>query len=345
MDHERDNEIDAFEYEFWNLVEKSFNLRLEGMSTSASPYLNGHISFNARFASKNKNLKNTPYFYCENNKIVHFTSLSSLYSIINEGAVRLYNLHKTNDPNEYTYASEKLKDIYNLQGLNEGQLKKHFDRIKEYSFILSGTSFKALENDSFWEKYADNGKGVAIVFEFINPLEEWEFFYCSNIFYNKLEAFNKLKESWENLLNKNQHINYSIDLDQFLSLHKPDDWSNEQEIRLLTLYPDLHSQPFETRIYRDFKPSLPERNIKYYKLPLCDKNGQFIEKELENRIEFYWKLIPRIRISDIYFGPNTPIKERFWDSQLDIKYYIAEKLNCWLKNLPRVKFNDYTIYD
>ena len=113
----------------------------------------------------------------------------------------------------------------------------------------------------------------------------------------------------------------------------------------MTLNPDIYSQSFETRIYRDFKPSLPDRNIKYYKLPLCDKNGQFIEKELENRIENYWKVIPRIRINDIYFGPNTPIKETFWESQQDIQSYINEKLNCCLKNLPRPKLNDYTIND
>src|SRR5450759_3200031 len=137
MSDERDSEIDKYESEFSTLIETSFKLQLEGMSTSASPFLNGQISFEARFPNKNRNLINSPYLYSNSNKLIHFTSLSSLYSIINEGAIRLYNLHNSNDEDEYIFASKMLENIYHLQGIKGDQLRNHLDKVKEYSFTLS----------------------------------------------------------------------------------------------------------------------------------------------------------------------------------------------------------------
>lgn len=336
MSDERDSEIDKYESEFSTLIETSFKLQLEGMSTSASPFLNGQISFEARFPNKNRNLINSPYLYSNSNKLIHFTSLSSLYSIINEGAIRLYNLHNSNDEDEYIFASKMLENIYHLQGIKGDQLRNHLDKVKEYSFTLSCTTHNGLKSSDFWDEYGDHGRGVAIEFEIINSIDNWEYFYCSKIHYNKLDAFKDLKEKWEQLVALNNHINYHVNLNQFLSLHKSSKWEKENEIRLLTIYPDLHSGPFESRLYEDFKLNKCNKNIRYYKLPLCDKNGKFIETDIEQRKEFYWNLIPKIRISDIYLGPNFPKKDVFWEFQNNLKHYIAGKLNCWLTNLPRI---------
>jgi hypothetical protein len=335
MADERDSQIDKYESEFWTLIETSFKLRLEGMSTSASPFLDSPISFEARFPSKNRNLRNSPYYYSNNNKLIHFTSLSALYSIINEGAIRLYNLHNSNDEDEYTYASKMLENIYHLQGVKGEQLRNHLDKVKEYSFTLSCTTHKGLESSDFWNEYSDNGRGVAIEFEILNSYDDWEYFYCSEIHYNRLDDFKELKNKWEQLVTTNNHINYHINLNQFLSLHKSSKWENEKEIRLLTVYPDFYSGSFETRLYEDFKLSKCHKNIRYFKLPLCDKNGKFLEKDFEQLQEYYSKLIPKVRISDVYFGPNFPKKASFWNFQNDLKHYIAGKLDCWLTNLPR----------
>ncbi len=336
MEDERLKEIEEFENEFWRLIESNFNLKLEGMSTSASSVVNGPINFNARFPTKNRKLLDTDYFYTSSKKIIHFTSLQVLFSIINEGAIRLYNLHNSNDNHEYSYAAEKLKDIYRLQGQNKNGLNNFINTIKEYSFILSCTSHEALKKKIFWTKYGDKGKGVAIEFEIINPPEEWEYFYFSKVHYDKLNVFEKLKNEWESIQINNSHFLYKISLNQILSLHKSGDWSEEEEIRILTLYPDLHSIPFEKQICRDYKPSKPSDKIKYFKLPLCDKTDNFIDKSLNNKIEIFWSIIPKVRISDIFFAPDFPINGKdLHEFQDKLKYYIYKKMNCWIKNLPK----------
>jgi len=335
MKDERYIEIEKYEYEFWKLVELNLNLKLERMSTSASSMINGQISFNAHIPTKNSKLKGTNYFYSSSKKIIHFTSLQILFSIINEGALRLYNMHKSNDNEEYSFAAKTLADVYKLQGIN---FNKYIDKIKEYSFILSSTSNCGLKKDNFWGKYGDNKKGVAIEFEIINTLESWEYFYLSKVHYDKIEVFEKLNKEWKSLQSKNPHLNYQIKLHQLLSLHKSSDWDDEDEIRLLTLFPDSFcTSEFNERIFSDFIPSKPNGKIKYFKLPLCDKNGNFIEKELNERKGPFWSIIPRIRISDIYFGSDFPIKEDFYKYQDYLKNYIAKKMNIWLANLPKNK--------
>ncbi len=102
MVDERNIEIGKYENEFWELIESNFNTKLEGMSTSASSDINGSINFKARISTKNRNLLGTRYFYSSNKKVIHFTSLQVLFSIINENALRLYNLYNSNDDNEYS---------------------------------------------------------------------------------------------------------------------------------------------------------------------------------------------------------------------------------------------------
>lgn len=336
MNDKRYIEIDKYEREFWELIETSFDIKLEGMSSSASSDMNGPINFKARISTKNRNLLGTRYFYSSNKKVIHFTSLPILFSIINENALRLYNLHNSNDKNEYSYAAEKLKDIYKIQGRDNEKINGSINITKEYSFILSSTSHEAIKKKSFWQNYGDNGKGVAIEFEIINPVEEWEYFYFSKVHYDKLSDFKNLTKEWEKIQIKNPHLFYEIDLNQFLSLHKSHDWSEEVEIRILTLYPDLHSIPFEEQIYRDFKSAKPHSKIKYFKLPLCDKNGNFIEKSLNGRKEIFWSIIPRIRISNIYWGPDFPIQGKdLYRFQDELKYYIYKKMNCWIESLPK----------
>ena len=336
MADERYIQIEKYENEFRKLVESNFDLKLERMSTSASSILNGPISFKARFPTKNRRLKGSDYYY-SNNTIIHFTSFKVLLSIINDGALRLYNLHNSNDEKEYSYASQTLENIYKMQNFNESNLNSFIDKIKEYSFILSCTSHDSLNKSNFWEKYGDGNKGVAIEFEIINNSEDWEYFYISKVHYDKLKVFEKLKKEWEDLQTKNPHLSYQISLDQFLSLHKSKSWSEENEIRILTIFPDIHKEPFKERIYNDFKPTKPTYKIKYFKLPLCDKTGKYIEKSINDRSEFFWSLIPKLRISNIYFGPDFPMNEGLRKFQEELKYYIATKMNCWIENLPNNK--------
>jgi hypothetical protein len=87
-------------------------------------------------------------------------------------------LNNSNDDKEYSYASEKLSEIYQIQNISKDSVSNYINQIKEWSFILSCTDYKGLYNLDFWKEYGDNGKGIAIEFEIINEVSEWEFFYC-----------------------------------------------------------------------------------------------------------------------------------------------------------------------
>lgn len=337
MSNERDIEIQMAEQEFWSMIESNFDLRLETMSTTASSSLCGPISLTAGFPSENKRLKGTDYYFTDSNKIIHFTSMNILLSIVNEGALRMYNLHNSNDKNEYSYAASELKNIYQNRRIDESRIEKHFDKIKENSFITSTTSVDELNNPSFWQKYGDGGKGVAIELEVINNMDKWKNFYLSKVQYNKLNAFKRLVKAW-NLIQKKYPINiYDINLDFILSMHKSSDWENENEIRLLTFSFQRQLKTYEELIHWDFKPNKIGVPIKYFKLPLCDDDGNFINRNLNDREEFFWSDIPKIRISDIYFGPDFPINDNLSEYQYNLKHYIHEKLKIWLRNLQKNK--------
>ncbi len=342
--------IDKCEKEFRFLVEKSFGVKLEGMSTYASYRDNSFefieqcsINFDARTPLKNKLLKDSSYYYSENKKLIHFTSISALFSIINEGAIRMYNLHNSNDDSEYSYAASLMAEIYELQGVEELAINEYiYKTVKENSFILSLTSLDELRNKKFWEKYGHKGKGVAIEFEIVNDLDEWEHFYCSKVQYDNLREFELLRKNWKKLQIENSHIQYRIDFNHLLSLHKSADWSEEKEIRLLTLYPAVfHTELFNERIYSDFKLDKADKPIKYFKLPLCDKNGEFIEKELNSRSENFWEKIPKLRISNIYFSSDCPISNDFTNFQVYLQKYVSDKMNCWIGSLPDNKKVEY----
>lgn len=344
-------EIDNFrngrvrEDELMQIIESTLDLKIEEVSSLASfiQRESGYIEdcsiiLNARIPDKNIKLQGTRYYF-EEKKVIHFTSINALYSIINDGAIRLYNLHNSNDDSEYSFAANQLREIYKLQGFEEEEINKYIKTIKEYSFILSLTSPNELKNRKFWDKYGHNGKGVAIEFEIVNDLNELECFYYSKVHYDNIKEFELLRERWKKLQLKNSHIRYNINLNQLLCLHKSKGWSEEKEIRLLTLYPEVfHIEPFKERIYSDFKFDKADKPIKYFKLPLCDKKGKFIEKELNSRLEYFWEKIPKLRISNIYFSSDCPISNNdFTSFQVDLQKDISDKMNCWIGSLPNKK--------
>ena len=85
-----------------------------------------------RLPDENYKLKNTPFFYTQQNDFIHFTSLEGLYSILNTGYIRLYNLVNMDDKLELDYAKQKL--------LFRGTL----DNAKEELFCFSMCSSKEI---------------------------------------------------------------------------------------------------------------------------------------------------------------------------------------------------------
>lgn len=127
-----------------------------------------------------------------------------------------------------------------------------------------------------------------------------------------------------------------------LSINKSEYWGWENEVRILAQHPikcsnvpssEIH---FNERICWDFRSNKQNKAIRYFKLPLCDKTGSFIEKNLNERNEYFWSKIPKLRIFDIHFGPELEIPA-FRRFQERLRTYICNKTNVWLKNLPKDK--------
>ncbi len=336
---EREIEMDKLSVEFNNLIEKSIGFKLGSSGFGGSSQNGAPIRFTARFPENNNHLNETPYFLKSTTKVLHFTSMQVLYSIINEGCLRLYNLHNSNDPKEYEYASSCLKPVYNLQ--NDGGVYADFiTRVKENSFILSATNESELNKPFFWKKYGDNLKGVAIELEIINEPLNWRLFYFSKVIYGKLDQIQELSENWHKIQKIHPNNTYQIELNQLLSLHKEKSWADENEIRLYTQIPQVGHVLWAKHIYNDFRIGKADKNIKYFKLPLCDKNGKYLDNEMNEPYYIPYNYFPKLRISNIHFGPEFPLSGKLlYDLTLELKQYASKKNNIWLNNIPINKTN------
>lgn len=168
----------------------------------------------------------TPYDP-KNNQFVHFTSLRNLHSIINENAVRLYNMENVNDPWEYHYFSG--------EGLENDKLSK----IKRNTYILSLCDKSVLEGENIlnlWRLYGNRGWGVAIEFEIkchVNSTFPDDYF-LGKVLYQKptLEEFNIKLTEFE------QRNNVKTDPKELIRIpacfHKNPYYRIEEEVRLMT---------------------------------------------------------------------------------------------------------------
>ncbi|WP_461632492.1 DUF2971 domain-containing protein [Labilibaculum euxinus] len=331
----RDKEMFDSVKEFVKKIEEvlQFPIRSHGFNGSSQP--GAPINFTARFPEYNRNLKGTPYLLENTKKILHFTSAEVLFSILNEGALRLYNLHNSNDPKEYEYASNVLKSIYDFQGVDEENYSNYLEKVKELSFIFSATSVDNLHNSKHWEKYGNKNKGVAIELEIVNDPAGWRLFYFSKVMYEQLGGIDALKEQWLKIQRENPNNSYGIELNQMLSFHKSKSWDVEEEIRIYTQVPQPEFRLWLKHIYRDFRTNKADKNISYFKLPLCDRDGNFITS-LGDEIPYQY--FPKLRISNIYFGSEFPLSgKEFFDFQDKLKNYAVKKNGICLNGMPSDK--------
>ena len=157
------------------------------------------------------------------NVISHFTSIRSLFSILNSESIRLYNLLNVNDPNDFMNV---LPETYH------DTLK----RKKQDIYIMSGVDFDALSHNNklrMWKEYGADNEGARIELE-ITPTDNQEYCFMKSICYDKLntsEFFRVIERI------KNKYHKHEIDVSQMLYtpslLHKEPLWAQEMETRLL----------------------------------------------------------------------------------------------------------------
>ena len=104
---------------------------------------------------------------------------------------------------------------------------------------------------------------------------------------------------------------------------------------------DVHWHIFQSYVYNDFNINNANTKIKYFKLPLCDNCGNYLDKSFNESNTIVFKQMPKLRISNIYFTNSCPIESNlFSEFANELKYYAEVKLCC---SLPDLKGNQINI--
>ena len=296
-------EFDAFiQPKFDNLLLNHFGKELFERKGSSG------LKYFAYLSKKNKPFIDSDYSYNGNLEFIHFTSLPALFSIINDRKIRFYNLHNSNDPNEYKFIANV------LYGNNE----KEIDFRKHYIYTFSFSPINEINNSYLWNEYGNNFAGVAIAFKIRNDPVDWINFHMSEVKYTLNENINNFSIEKKNIENE-FNVEFDVDLSRLMGFHKDLDWSNEKEIRLLTYFPYQTFQEYVKFSKIEYKINEQgNRFVEFIELPLwVDDSSPYIKDEnnpnADKRLNFdetYFKTHPQIQITNIYWGENLNINWR-----------------------------------
>jgi hypothetical protein len=302
----------------------------------------GRMNIMIRLADKNYQLKksNSMYFNAEINTLIHFTNLKALFSIINEKAVRMYNLNNTNDPEEYSFSASKLANLFTLDNFPIDKYTNYMNLIKENSYILSSTFVSEVSSNFFWDNYADHYNGVAIEFEFVNKSNDWDYgCFVSTVKYNELDWLDSFINIIASHKKKFPNITFTYELDHIMSLHKKPikRWTQEKEVRLLILkdvfnYPDL----WNNLIFKDY--NLKNKCVvKYLALPLFSEIENKLPFRTDNFQSKYLNTsIPKLKLSSIFL---SSLNKKSYNMITHLSDYFFSNLGYY----PQIKFVDNTI--
>ena len=274
------------------------------------------------------NFSESPYLFNSKKNLLHFTSIAALFSIVQEQSIRMYNMNISNDENEYTYAAEIFKPIYE----KIGNYEYFSNMIKTNLYYLSLTGKNNLFNKTMWEEYGDKNKGIAIEFTLESEKERWEDFYFSKVLYDKKINFSPLFNVWDVIINKFPKHKFKIDISPLLAFNKSKKWDVENEIRLL-IYDKIIYKLYEfglikDHIYEDFRSDKTRINkeIKFFRLPLYN-NTENKPYKINNETEIKnLGVYPLLKIENIYFG-------NYWNEN----YLEANELFIRINNLINEK--------
>jgi hypothetical protein len=309
--YEQTKVLDTVLEEYSSIVKKYYpNIISDGMGYSGP-------NFHYRFSVQFRDYKQTPFYYDGENKFVHWTSLSSLSSIINNNEIRLYNLDNSEDKEEFNYAG-------NLLSLTDDQISI----IKQNYFTTSFCSIDNLKDDFLWRKYGRNYEGVAIVFSLVDDSKDWKNFFLSKVYYDLDPTFKNFQDEIEQLRRKyNNGATFMTDIWRFAGFYKKTHFQTEKEIRLACIFP-FESQVDILKYVRKELKIDPGRNriVRYIPLKLwIDPNSSFfktldIDQVTQNTFDYVKPGLPKIKIDSIYVGKGCGLSENeYWSVHNKLK--------------------------
>jgi hypothetical protein len=256
--------------------------------------------------------------YTFSNRFIHYTSLETLFGILSEQKLRLYNCNNLNDKKELSY------------GINTLEIEMSNDDIEKFKksfFVFSACEIlneSIIEDYNLWRLYGREGNGVGIEFEITNPGDLWD-----DVFYGKV-CYGSLDQNYmemHDFIRFHQKFNseYRIfentpSLIPAIAMHIKDEiWKIENEIRLICYCP-FDEDTYQTNIFSGGNNILKHnlhhilnktgKITSYIDLPLNIENlRNQLTKEIEpDYIEKHIRKIPRLKIKRIILGYNNDEK-------------------------------------
>jgi Protein of unknown function (DUF2971) len=278
-------------------------------------------------------LQGTSYDPQNQKEFIHYTSLESLYGILNSGEIRLYDLNNMNDPFEFNYI---------IKNKNLKLLKEQIEFFKKSLFITSLCAFQGKDSFDLWRLYGKNGQGVSIVFEVINNEYNWGDVLLGKVIYG---TENKASEQLRDAIEITNHFvadkKMKLDtLPKYLALlmlhHKNQIWSSEQEYRLSTFTSHYSDD--------DFFPkeglSTPSAGANGYYLNSSGKRLSYISLAFEHKIrkELSDKCSPEDIKTLLMRHPQIKIKKVIAGYALSKEF--IEKLNDFIWSFSYEKWGN-----
>jgi len=273
-----------------------------GFSIS-SIYHNGNGKITVHFPNMNF-LSQSPQYKPETNSLLHFTDLKALYSIINEGSLRLYNVNGSNDSNEFSYVATNLRPLLELQGMNDKDIESNFSKLKDYTFIFSATDPQNVQDIFMWETYGKGDTGVALEFEIQNNPADWKDFLLSKVQYGGKDDLNKVIEELFEIQKQNKNITFKLYPEPFVGLHKEGgrNWEKENEIRII-LFNYKNTSFLERLRFNDF---VNRQNAPFLKLPLYPNCEKIMLSDDSTRC--FSQKVPNLKLNKIFLSPTFFVK-------------------------------------
>lgn len=176
------------------------------------------------------------------NRLYHYTSMSSFFSILHSCEIWLSNTGTMNDRKETMYFIEMIQKELEMYQRNDffDKVYRQIPEQYKYAFCLS----KEEDDAAQWERYADNAKGVCIVFnveELCRCLYGYNNLIFNEIFYDVTIADSDYCKLVKNYFETGQIQIYNTEeeLIKYLlyagNLHKHSSFVHECEVRITTM--------------------------------------------------------------------------------------------------------------
>lgn len=261
-------------------------------------------------------LECAPEYKPTGKKFIHFTSLRSLHSILNDIAIRMYDLTGMNDPMEFEM-------IANEFGYNKFEL----DIYKKRTHVFSMCPVEVLESNNIltlWRLYGNEGYGCAIEFEIEDPID--------SLSYIKMASINYTKPDYSEFFSANkkfeERTNRKVDLKGLIQvpacLHKDPVYTTENEVRLF--HEDGWQRPeetFEENSTFGFDINSKNKIVSFHKVALYNQNIGYPNIKIrriqlgfkfpENQIEEF-----KEHLSFLYFGIMKKLDKKISMPEVEI---------------------------